>query len=97
MQAISPQPTLEELHKSAILLDERQLPSFAYRIRAVHILGLVLSLHSEGKINTETELETINAYITGLYFEIPPPRRELYGVDGKVDEMIFQTLIVLHM
>ncbi|KAL1846920.1 SCF ubiquitin ligase complex subunit [Paecilomyces lecythidis] len=95
--AISPQPTLEELHKSSILLDERQLSSFAYRIRAVHILGLVLSLHSEGNINTEMELETINAYITGLYFEIPPPRRELYGVDGKVDEMIFQTLIVLHM
>lgn len=88
---------MEELQKREILFDERPLSSFSYRIRAVRILGLVLSLNSERRIDMETDVETINAYIAGLYFDIPQPRREFYGVDGKVDEMIFQALMVLHM
>jgi hypothetical protein len=77
--------------------EEKQFSSFAYRIEAVRILGLVQSLNHTLDLDHERLLETLDACLAAFFTHLPASQREAYRGGGDVDEMIFQAQMIVYL
>ncbi|PKX90766.1 fungal specific transcription factor domain-containing protein [Aspergillus novofumigatus IBT 16806] len=76
--------------------DERRFPSFAYRIWAVRLLGMVMELNRSLDIDLDSQIETIDAALVASLMQLPSSQRGVYGSHSGLDEMTFQAQMTNH-
>ncbi|KAL1962606.1 hypothetical protein VTN77DRAFT_9320 [Rasamsonia byssochlamydoides] len=94
---VHPQPTLEDLRQNWSTQNGKQFSSFAYRIEAVRILGMVLALGQSSELDSELQAETVDACLAGWFLHLPASRREPLLSNGRVDEMLFQAQMIIYI
>ncbi|RHZ67971.1 Zn(II)2Cys6 transcription factor [Aspergillus thermomutatus] len=77
--------------------DERRFSSFAYRIKAVRLLGMVMELNRSLDIDLETRIETIDAALVTSLMQLPSSQRDVYGSHPRLDEMTFQAQMTSYL
>ncbi|KAJ6084053.1 C6 transcription factor [Penicillium sp. IBT 16267x] len=103
VDSVPPGQTLEQLQNNWARGSTLNFSSFAFRIEAVRLLLMVVALNKSLENTDDHQAEIIEARVTSLLMYLPAPQREIYGSDGRVDEMKIQThliccltLIMLH-
>ena len=70
--------------------------SFAYEVEAVRLLHNVLQSRGPDQTVSDTEVEALDASLSGFQFSLPPSKRDLAERDGKVDEVLFAAQMIVH-
>ncbi|EAW11892.1 Zn(II)2Cys6 transcription factor [Aspergillus clavatus NRRL 1] len=100
---ISSNQTLKDLVNSwSFNGDEQRFSSFAYRINAARLLGMVMELNRSLEVDIESQIEVLDASLVTSLMQLPSCQNEVYGASS-LDEMTFQAemtsylaLIYLH-
>lgn len=70
--------------------------SFAYRIEAIRLLGVVLavdrSIHAKNSYDVDIAENKLRSWLLNL----PASKHEVVSVDGKIDEMLFQAHMIFN-
>lgn len=89
------QYTLEDFRQNwSLHPNGKRFSSFAYRVEAVRILGMVPGLSQSTEVDSEPQAETIDACLAGWFLHLPASKRDPMLSNGRVDEMLFQGQIL---
>lgn len=90
--------TLEDFqHRFIFGSDAPEFSTFAYRIEAVRILGLVLALNQALRHQDDVEVETIEALLSALLLGLPVWQSDAYTNSNFLDEMAFQAQMIAYL
>jgi hypothetical protein len=99
-----PRPkTLEEFNSREFIPEDTVFSSFAYLVGGV--CGMASAMYralslptnpSESGGSSPKVLESIDSIIEGWLLLLPESKKDIFSVDGQVDELIFQAMMALH-
>lgn len=70
--------------------------SFAYRIEAIRLLGTVLGVDRSMYVSNGQDVEMVEASLGSWLLCLPASKHEILGIDGKLDEMLFQAHMIFN-
>ena len=77
--------------------DENQSwSSYAYEAEAVRIMHNVLQSRTFDQRFADTDVEALDASLSGFQFSLPVSKRDLAERDGKIDEVLFAAHMIVH-
>lgn len=94
-QIILLEQTLQQLHNNWFDANTAHtFSSFAYRVEATRIMGMVLALNGSLNDVDDVQVETIDAHLSSLVMQLPVSQRAVYGTYRTFDEMRFQAQMI---
>ncbi|KAH8816311.1 hypothetical protein F5884DRAFT_818401 [Xylogone sp. PMI_703] len=92
---IPPSSTLDDFDDSFFDGRDINYSSSAYRIVAIRNIGRVMAL---GKITFQDDpsIDRVESYIVNWWLHLPASKKSMVSRDGRVDEMLFQAMMVAH-
>jgi hypothetical protein len=91
-----PAPTMAEMADRVFAETPFNYSSGAYKVEATRIMRKVLALEADSFNVTNAQVETIDASIQSFLLSLPPLFREVVEHEGKVDEVLFTTHMIIH-
>ncbi len=91
-----PLKTLVDIENRAFDDYDHPWSSFAYEIEAMRIMHNVLQATTDTRPPSDAEIEALDASLSGFMFSLPTHKRDLAVRDGKVDEKLFVTHMLMH-
>jgi Fungal Zn(2)-Cys(6) binuclear cluster domain/Fungal specific transcription factor domain len=88
--------TALEMQIREFLTDESVFSSFAYKIEATRLLGKVLALGSDTDRVRDSAVESLDGELSNFLLSLPPEKRELVEKDGVVDEVLFNSHVIIN-
>jgi hypothetical protein len=70
--------------------------SFAYRLDAIRVLGMVLSIGKDSYLCTQV-VDVSDAALVSWGLNLPKIKRDIITLDGYFDEMLFQAHMIINM
>lgn len=90
-----PAPTMHEMADRVFAETPFNYSSGAYKVEATRIMRKVLALEADSFNVTNAQVETLDASIQSFLLSLPPSFREVVEHDGKVDEVLFTTHMII--
>ncbi|KAL4949133.1 hypothetical protein BDW69DRAFT_188602 [Aspergillus filifer] len=87
-------PTLADIEQNNIFCSDIEFSPCAYRIEAAMILRRCLRMG--GTHATKETLDVLSAAITAWFHRLPSSRRPILHLNGTVDEIIMQAVMMMH-
>lgn len=93
---LPPPNTLTDFDRRFFADEDIDFSSFCYRVAAVRTLGRIISI-TNGKIVPKMSLHReVELLLENLALHLPKQMQTILGVNGEIDEMLFQTHMILH-
>jgi hypothetical protein len=87
-------PTLADMERNSLICGDIEFSPCAYRVEAAIMLRKCL--RAGGTHVTKETLDVLNAAITAWFHRLPSSRRPILQLNGAVDEVIMQAVMMMH-
>ena len=93
---LPPPRTQGDFLERAFAAETYNYSSMAYKIEAVRLTGNVLSLGTDVFASSDEQVERADVSLADFVLSLPPNKRHIIERDGKVDEVLFSTHIIIN-
>lgn len=87
---------ISDLENRFFDMHDKGFSSFAHRIAAIQVLAKVLDASADSPVDYSNAYDLADSSVRNLSLHLPSDKSELVDSQGRVDEMLFQTHMILH-